>query len=148
MLSLAFSCLHGACSPSVSSGTDTTIHTCMVSPLNFACESPVLTKQTKRSTLWSRLSQMLHPSCGTVFPFLLENAVLSSSSCIYMRAGPYILRRNWLWWYWSLLWLGCYFNKGDTGLKLFTVSWNLWGYGSWLQVVGAAAELVPKRTVE
>ena len=40
-----------------------------------------------------------------------------------------------------LLWLGCYFNKVDTSLKLFTASWNLWDYGSWLQVVGDAAKL-------
>ena len=38
-----------------------------------------------------------------------------------------------------MLWLGCYFNKMDKSLKLFTGSWNLWGCGSWLHVVGAAA---------
>ena len=27
---------------------------------------------------------------------------------------------------------------------LFTGRWNLWGYGSWLQIVGAAAKLVPE----
>ena len=56
---------------------------------------------------------------------------------------PDLLRRNWLWWQWSLLWLGCYFNKMGKCLKLFTGIWNLWCCGSWLQVVGAAVKLVP-----
>ena len=41
-----------------------------------------------------------------------------------------------------MLWLGLYFNKVDTSLTLFTGSWNLWSYGSWMQVVGAVAKLV------
>ena len=42
-------------------------------------------------------------------------------------------------------WLGCYFNNMNRSLKLFrTGSWNLWGCGSWLQVVGTAAKLFLK----
>ena len=42
----------------------------------------------------------------------------------------------------SLLWLGCYFNKVDKSVKLFTGGWNLWGYGNGLQVVGEDVSLV------
>ena len=72
-------------------------------------------------------------------------SLIISSSFIQQ---PGLVGCNWLWWWWSLLWLGCHLKERKKVRRVANIygelgSWA-WGCRSRLQVVEAAAKLVPK----